>query len=256
MTHAADPAPCQRLDFDSDFFGCRIARVTAPRLGEKQARELQAFARAESIDCLTYLAEIGDRESIRCAEALGFRLTDVRLTIARPLSGTGLREPAASPGAVRPCTPGDVPALAEIARVSHRDSRFYSDPHLSEARCDELYALWIERKCAGGADAVFVAEHEGRPAAYLSCDLNPDDSGQLDLLAVAPAARGRGLGALLTAASLRWFAEQGKRRAVLVTQGRNANALRLFGEGFGFVPTRLELWYHWWPAEGAGRGPA
>ena len=68
---AADPAPCRLLDFDSDFFARRIARVTVPRLGASDARRVRDFARAESIDCLTYLAEIGDRESIRCAEGLG-----------------------------------------------------------------------------------------------------------------------------------------------------------------------------------------
>ncbi len=253
---AAGRGPCRFLDFDSEFFGRRIARVLAPRLGAAEARGIHAFVRDESIDCLYYLARSGDRESIRRAEDLGFRLTDLRLTIARPLQAPGLELPAERPGAVRLSTPKDVPALAEIARVSHRDSRFYSDPHFPEARCDDLYALWIERKCTGGADAVFVAEHEGRPAAYLSCDLHEGDSGQLDLLAVAPAARGHGLGTLLTAVSLRWFAERGKRRAFLVTQGSNAHSLRLFGEGFGFVPQELELWYHWWPAEDAARSGA
>jgi dTDP-4-amino-4,6-dideoxy-D-galactose acyltransferase len=250
---ATGPAPCRFLDFDSEFFGRRIARVALPRLGAAQAREVEAFARDESIDCLYFLAEIGDRESIRCAEDLGFRLTDLRLTLSRTIEAAGLRPPAERPGALRRSTPQDVPALAQIARVSHRDSRFYGDPHFPDARCDDLYALWIERKCAGGADAVFVAEHEGRPAGYVSCDLNADDSGQIDLLAVAPAARGHGLGALLTAVSLRWFAERGKQRTVAVTQGCNANALRLFGEAFGFVPQRLELWYHWWPAGDAAR---
>ena len=149
MTRAADPAPCRLLDFDSDFFARRIARVTTPRLGASDAQRVRDFVRAESIDCLYYLAEIGDRESIRCAEGLGFRLVDVRVTIARPLSEPGLPEPALRPGAVRRCAPQDVPALAEIARVSHRDSRFYSDPHLSDARCDDLYALDAAGKLDG-----------------------------------------------------------------------------------------------------------
>ena len=179
----------------------------------------------------------------RIAESAGFFLVDVRLTIARPVGEAGGGRPPAT--TVRLAEPQDVPRLQEIARVSHHDSRLYADPHFARARCDDLYARWIERKCEGHADAVFVVDTEDGASGYLSCDLPEPGVGQLDLLAVAPQARGRGLAAALTAGALDWFRERGLSRARLVTQGRNANALGHFGR-FGFVAERVELWLHRW----------
>ena len=145
--------PCLFLEWDSEFFGRRIARVTASPFTAFEAGEVLAWARAERIDCLYLLVDAGDAVGIRSAEVAGFRLVDLRVTLGRPLRG-GEALPAARPDAVRPSTPADVPALRRIARTSHRDSRFYADPRFPEALCDAFYQRWIERRCAEEASAV------------------------------------------------------------------------------------------------------
>lgn len=244
----------QPLDFDSAFFGCAIGRVEAAALHPEEARALVDSADAAGLDCLYYLVDAADSSSCLAAQEAGFRVVDLRLRIGRPLAGPLPCPPVPAELRVRLAHERDLPALMAIARQSHRDSRFYADPRFDRERCDALYARWIERKCRGAAAAVFVAGEVGAPLGYLSCDLNPDDSGQLDLLAVDPVQRGRGVAAALTAHALAWMREQGRRRARLVTQGRNRRSLHHFGR-FGFSAEQLELWLHRWrpaaPAEGA-----
>ncbi len=45
-------APCTYLDWDSDFFGVRIARVNASRLSEETVAPILAWCAAQAIDCL------------------------------------------------------------------------------------------------------------------------------------------------------------------------------------------------------------
>lgn len=246
----SDP-PCAFLPWDSEFFGRRIARVTAAPSARDETAAVLDWARAERIECLYLLVDAADGAGIRSAEDAGFRLVDLRVTLAREADAGGAPEPARA-DAVRAYAPGDLPALRRIARESHRDSRFYADDHFPKALCDRLYERWIERRCAEDPDAVLVACRDGEPCGYLTCQLGSDDTGQIDLIAVDAAARGKGLGAQLVGASLRWFADAGRRRTLVVTQGRNRAALALYG-GLGFTARTFELWYHLWPADLAPR---
>jgi dTDP-4-amino-4,6-dideoxy-D-galactose acyltransferase len=139
----------------------------------------------------------------------------------------------------------DIPALRELAAVSHQNSRFWADEHFSRSRCAELYATWIEKSCRGWADRVFVVETGGQPAGYLSCHLRENGQGEIGIVAVAPFAQGRGLGGEMLDAGLAWFADRGSRRVTVVTQGRNAGAQRLY-QSRGFLTASVQVWHHLW----------
>ncbi len=246
------PAPWEPLDFDTAFFGCRIARVTAPLPDAAHARELARSADAAGVACLYALLDAGEAAGLGALEDAGFRVVDVRLTLARPLAeAPGGGEPGRA-REVRLAEPSDLPGLQAIARESHRDSRFWADPHFPRERCGALYARWIERKCLGGAAAVFVLGAPGAPEGYLSCDLNPDASGQIDLIGIAESLRRRGRASALTCHALAFLRREGRERALVVTQGRNSRALRHFGR-HGFATARVQLWLHRW-REGARAG--
>jgi GNAT superfamily N-acetyltransferase len=238
------PPPCRLLEWDSAFFGLRIGRVTAPRLAGGELARVREWAAGHAVDCLYWLGDLGDGESLRAAQAGGFVLVDVRLELGRELEGDGAPESAAAPD-VRPFRAEDLPHLREIARTSHTDTRFYADPRFPRERCHALYQTWLERSCAGGAEAVWVAEHEGGPAGYLTCELERPEAGRIGLVAVAGAARGKGLGAALLVAALRWFAARGCARVAVATQARNAGAVRSY-ERAGFVLHAARPWHHWW----------
>jgi dTDP-4-amino-4,6-dideoxy-D-galactose acyltransferase len=225
------------LPWDTEFWGVRIARVEGDTMTAERAAELEAWTAANDVACLYFLAG-KDAASAHAAEDAGFRLMDVRVGLARASAEV------AEDARVRPFAQADLTALRAIARASHRATRFYADPRFPEDRCDELYDVWITRSVEGWADAVFVAEHDGRPAGYLSLHGGAERS-TIGLVAVAEGARGSGLGAALVDRGIAWAYERGLPEIGVVTQGRSAAALRVY-ERRGFAVETLGFWFHRW----------
>lgn len=256
-----DPV-CTYLEWDSQFFQRRIARLNRHRLDHATMAESAHWCRHQRIDCLYFLADSNDLETPRLAEANDFHLTDIRMTLEHAvargstgvspvqrgerdarLSAEGAFIPGNSEG-IRYAREDDLQALRTIARSSHHDTRFYFDGHFEREKCDLLYSTWIENSFRGFAQAVLVAESDGQPAAYLTCHLN-DQASQIGLVGVGEGHRGKGLATKLVRAFLSWSREQGARRALVVTQGRNLAAQRLYQRN-GFITASMDLWYHRW----------
>ena len=236
-------APGQRLAWDSEHFGLAIGRVLGGELDERLGREVIDWAAGEEISCLYLLADASDSATVLAAEALGFRLADVRLTLDRPVeAGAGFAHRS-----VRPAHAADLSALEAIAAVSHTDSRFYADNRFDAADASRLYVRWMRASIVEGfADIALVAEADGRPAGYVTGRTATGTSTlDIGLLAVAEAARGRRLGTQLVDAMLHEAATRGVASVSVVTQGRNVQAQRLY-KAAGFRTCRSELWLHRW----------
>jgi len=242
-------APCRFLDWDSKFFGCRVARANGNRLTPASLRQVQSWCDAQRIDCLYFLADPADAETVNLAENAGFHFVDVRVTLGREVTGPS---PNLGSAPVRPFQPSDLPGLRAIARASHRDSRFYYDKNFPDSLCDSLYETWIENSTRGYAQAVLVGEHQSLPAGYITCHFSGRIGG-IGLFAVAQEAQGRGLGQQLVLAALRWFEQQGASEVTVVTQGRNVRGQRRY-QKCGFSTRSVELWYHYWPGLRASSG--
>jgi len=242
----SDEPLCQVLEWDSSFFGFRIARVLPERLGGLHVDSATEWLSSNDVTCGYWLADPEDAEGIHAAQAAGFRFVDVRVTFGRRLEDL---PPVQTP--IGPHREEDLPEIVGIARASHHQSRFYADPGFSDAACDDLYQAWIERSCSGWAGTVLVPRVEDLPAGYLSCHVSEEGGekvGQIGLVAIAPSARGRGVGRELVASALDWFSRAGCARVSVVTQGRNLGAMRLY-EGAGFRVTSVRYWFHTWPNE-------
>ncbi len=239
---------CEYLEWDSDFFGCHVARLTEPHLDQELWEAVEAWCHSGGIDCLYFLCDTHDFASIQTAEQHGFRLVDERLTLVHDLQDLPTRADGLSSSQIRMWAPADLPSLRAIARSSHVDSRFYHDGNFSRSRCDALYETWIERSCLGARETVLVAELNSQAVGYVTCLRPEPTTGQIGLLAVAPAALGQGLGHSLIEQAMHWFAGQGILQVTVVTQGRNARALRRY-EKSGFILHVAQRWYHrWFPA--------
>lgn len=236
MSAAAPRNVARFLEWDTRFFGVRIASLEAEGITAGQWSAALRFCREQCVQCLYVLAATeADAELARKA---GARSVDTRVTLelARPV-------PPAPDERIRPAVEADVPALRALAARSHADSRFYADGRFARERCDELYATWIEKSVRGWADAVFTSGPAGAPLGYLSCHVRETHL-EIGLVAVAEAARGRGLGRALVGAALRRAADQGLGVRV-VTQGRNQAAGALYAAS-GFELLRMQTWLHLW----------
>ncbi len=231
------------LEWDSAFFGRRIATLAGQPLDADTLVRALASCRTQAVDCLYLLADADDLAGLRLAEAYAFQLMDVRMTLATAVGvgpGTLVRDDR-----IRPADSADVPALRALAEVSHTATRFFADERFDRAACRALYATWIERSCAGWADAVFVAAAPGQPVGYVTCHRRAGRRGEIGLFAVAEAARGQGLGQALVERALDWCRAEGLAEATVVTQGRSVAAQRLY-QRCGFRTATVQLWYHYW----------
>lgn len=236
---------CEYLDWDSHFFGRRIARVALSSLDQEAMDRVMRWCQFQHIDCLYLLANADDLHTIRLAEDNGFHMVDIRITLEKQLYSSLKLEKRVVEPAVRSCRQDDVPALKAIARVSHHDSRFYYDPNFPVSACNALYEIWIERSCADYANAVLIAERQERPVGYITCHLLEQRKGRIGLFAVEAEFRGKRLGEKLVKQSLTWFAEQDMKSVSIVTQGRNCHAQRLY-QKCGFLTKSVQVWYHRW----------
>jgi dTDP-4-amino-4,6-dideoxy-D-galactose acyltransferase len=238
------------LDWDSEFFGFRIARAFAAPSEAALASTVAECAR-QQVRCLYFLAEAGDIATIRMLEQQAFQFADLRFTMIQQSLGNG--QSTEIPG-IRAARAEDVPVLQRIARISHHNSRFYADANFQRERCDALYDTWITKSCAGGfANVVYVAPTAGDEAGgYITCAMIQPDRGQIGLLAVAPELRGSGVGGRLIRQALSWAQSRGATSVITVTQGASSSAVRTY-ERCGFVAERMQLWYHRWFDAGAFR---
>lgn len=234
---------CEYLEWDSQFFKQRIARVIPDRLSSAAIQEIDSWCTQNRIDCLYFLADPDDHNTTQLARQNAYELVDIRLLFDCPVTPSA-DIPETAPY-IRPGAVFDIPTLRDIARQSYRTyTRFYTDPHFSKAQCDELYATWIDKSVRGYADTVLIAERDNVCVGFISCHLKAP-CGEIGLVGVDSQARGEGVGRQLVYAALNWFAAQKVETVSVVTQARNIGAQRLY-QACGFRTRTLRLWYHRW----------
>lgn len=235
------------LEWDTQFFGVRIARVAGGTLVDETATRVDDWCQRERIDCLYLLADADSEETVWTAEKFGFGLKDVRVTSQRRLDRSMADTSAELPQGVkiRNSRPDDMSALEAIAEGGFTASRFYFDRRFSRARVDEMYRIWVRQSIAGQADVVLVLENKGKASGFITCHLLDERTGQCRLGGIDAELRGQGLGQQLYEAALRWFAGRGVESVLYVTQARNIRAQRLF-QRLGFLPQSVQFWYHKW----------
>ena len=233
-------APCELLDWDTEFWGVPVARVLAGSMTEESSAEVDRWCVDNRVSCVYFLAEAEDEETKAAAERGGFFYTDSRVTLRKEVREP--REVAAIP--VRVAEDRDLEALEAIARSSHGTTRFYHDPYFPDDRCGDLYANWI-RSTYESDDVVLVIDHDGRAVAYVTCGLREEGTGYIGLIAVAASMRERGLGAALAVAAHNWMVDEGVKHAAVITQERNVAAMHLI-QSAGYVVDSTHLWFHKW----------
>jgi ribosomal protein S18 acetylase RimI-like enzyme len=243
----AEPEPpCELLAWDSEHFGLSIARLRSDTLEAARASDADRWCTQRGVDCLYLLADSNHPETSRVAARHGYRVVDVRLNLRHELGGLGT-EAWHSPGPlrVRPGSARDLGQLIPLAARSHRHSRFYFDGRFPEERCGALYARWIERAVNDPARELLVAEIDDSPVGYQALGLPEQGRGRLDLIALKPEYRGRGLGRAVLLAALRRLRGLGAEVVLTAMQARNADAVRAH-ERIGFALELTQIWHHKW----------
>lgn len=235
---------CKFLEWDSTFFQRRIGSALVEEVNEKSLQEILSWTANNNIDCLYFLADIRDHSTSYLIEKADFHLTDIKIIYEKNLEQI---TPQITPEniLIRSAEEKDLNALKAIAAVNHRDSRFYYDGNFSQEKCDELFAVWIEKSYEGFADIVFVFEEQGQAEGYITCSVDAEHTGSIGLVGLSSKMRGKRIGNHLIQTAINWFKSQNAERVTVVTQGRNTAAQRLYQKN-GFVTESVKVWYHYW----------
>ena len=241
-------APCQFLDWDTEFFGHRIARLNGTRLEPEFLQSALDWCRAQAIECLYFLAESDDPQTVWLAQEHHFNLVEIRFTLERSLKDwdPDTRPRAADDVLIRFAEPGDIPVFQDIARTSYIDSRYYFDKNFSEENWQTYYATWIRKSCTGGADLALAAVKDGEVIGYITGLVDKENNtGIYELTGVRESARRSGVGQELFRSGLDWYVCNNVLSIWVATQGRNVTTQRMI-QRHGFLTKSCQLYYHKW----------
>lgn len=224
------------LDLDPGYFSRMLARFESDGLvrrtrsatdGRRQVIELTEAGRAAQ-------AELEQRSNAQIAELVGGlgevdqrRLLGAMTTIQQLLGDA----PSSGMVVLRAPAPGDLGWIIE------RHGAIYAQ----EFGWDETFEALVARIVADYAadhdprrEAVWIAEVDGEPAGCVMCVRRDDQTAQLRLLLVEPAARGMGVGGRLVEECMRFARRAGYRRMMLWTYDATKDAHRIY-ERAGFT---------------------
>ena len=140
-------------------------------------------------------------------------------------------------------------AVADIAQSCFRWTRFHLDPAISDDTANLVKRRWIANYCSGrrGA-ALYVAELDGAVAGFLAVlesSIGERRVAHIDLIGVAPASQGRGVGAAL----VRRFVDDWSGRVQQLrvgTQLANTGSIRFYEDnGFRAAESAYVLHAHY-----------
>lgn len=187
-------------------------------------------------------------ERLNVFQATGMRVVDVNVTLER----TAIKTDSYRSGSVdihrkikiARHTADDHTALSAIAKNSFSYSRFHSDPFIENRFADRTREAWLASYLAGTrGDYLLVATMNGRVAGFLAAMFLPGHRvAVIDLMAVDPDLRGKGVGLRLVKAFIDHY--EGRCDAYRVgSQIANQPALRLYAK-CGFEPKHAAYVMH------------
>jgi GNAT superfamily N-acetyltransferase len=210
------------LEFDTDWFGCRVGRCDGP------PSTVDQWGKDNSVACLYTLVPLSKIASVHDLAHRGFRMVDVRVEFAA-------RSKFLTSDA-RLADASDHEAIRLMAETAFQRTRFHNDRHFDRDRVNAMYANW-----ALNTDAVaLVVDTPVGPAGFVTIG-----DTHLELIAVEPSQRGHGYGRLLAAGAMTLAHTNGRHELRVVTQGGNHAAQRTF-QSVGFTLVDTSLWLHKW----------
>jgi dTDP-4-amino-4,6-dideoxy-D-galactose acyltransferase len=231
------------LEWDSRFFGFKVARISPPRLGKLALRSLFEEIRAKGVSLVYWASDPSHESSQRAARSLGGFLADIKITYSTRLKKS---PPLKSQLVVREYkrrTPSR--ELYDLAVQSGQYSRFKADPNVGVKNFKRLYGHWIENSVNKKlADAVLTVSI-GRKIRGMVVVKAEGRVGRICLIAVDRRFSGHGIGTALVAGAHRWFISKGCFTAQVVTQKSNIQACNFYLRR-NYSVARTEAVYHFW----------
>lgn len=144
--------------------------------------------------------------------------------------------------AVEPASGADEDAIADMARQVFDASRFHNDPMI-DARIGHLrYQAWVHNAFRNPRQSVLKCHVDGNIVAFFVVEA-PQPQGRFwSLVGLAPGMTGRGIGAAVWRAVLRWHRDEGVTHVATSISSLNLRVLNLYVKlGFRFPEPEITL---------------
>lgn len=263
----AGAATLEALPFDTELYGFPMAKVgfLLAEGGYPKAQVIQAEllgkilkgCQEQGIAHLSVRASAAPEEKawLQLLELNGFYKVAQVATFALDLKKYAFKHDAV-PVLIRPFMKKDLEPLCEISRVSFGDpkdwlDKAHADPNLPKGKSDELYVRWF-RNCTNGtrSDQVLVAEADGKPAGYIALKVEKAGLrradvrvGIVELNAVDPKYRRRGIYGALVEAGLKWFRSRAD-WVTIKTQSETAGVHKVWNRLGAVRKPQDEVFFH------------
>lgn len=235
--------PYEILEWDSNFFGFNVCRISQPTLSNDELTETLKLLHSLQID-LVYCSLENQLTSLNGISAFyDIKLVDKKITFAKKLNST----PAFNQhGAISEYNENyPEKKLIELAIESGVYSRFNLDDRIEREKYRDLYSLWIVKSVSKKlAKEVLVFRADNEIAGFVTLG-EKNERADIGIIAVDSLYRGQGIGKSLMLSAEKWFIDKKYDSIQVVTQGENIPALRLY-ESCGYQIEKVEYFYHFW----------
>jgi len=243
-------------DWDTQHFGIRVGKTDFLLFDEfvelkdrlKFLRDFRKKLSNLKFQVVFLRHALSDSKTIIALSKTGWFFADILLTFHRNLNSLFLEFRGDLPIRVREAHKEDSNSISNLARRSFSISHFHSDPNLSHALSNELYAKWSISSLSEPLSKVFVAEDSETICGFIVCSVksltNEVCYGVIDLIAVDQNKQRMRIGKLLLTEALKWLSSQVS-SVYVGTQATNIHAVRLY-ESNGFKLVNSEATFHLW----------
>ena len=232
---------CKFLEWDTDYFGVKSARVNLLGVVDEKGQE-DILSFCKNYDFVT-IANFENRNenNLWIGEKTAAFLTDVNIQFVKELNSSEQRSDDDT------YVKNNLPInnqILNIARKSFRYSRFFNDLNLSESKSRNIYLHWTEGAFQQENNYFVFCEREGNVAGYLLFS-SEENCATIELIAVDESYQGQGVGKTLIKAMESFVSNKGILKIKVGTQINNIFAAQFYN-AMEFKYVSCGSVYHLW----------
>jgi len=230
------------LKWDSDFFGFKVAKITAKNVNKAELESLLKELKTLNVSLAYFAADTKDFLSIEAAESLNGFFTGQKVTYVLTLEYSKESHLSKNKKIKKFVEKKPDKDLINLIVDGGKFSRFYLDPKIKNKQYVELHKLWITNSVKN--NTIFVIENNEKIIAFVSLN-EKNNRGNIDFIVVDKNHRGKGLATKLMEYAHIWFVLNGYKTVRADTQIKNINACKMY-EKLGYKKEKVEKIYHFW----------
>lgn len=232
---------CRFLQWDSDYFGVRSARVTLyGTVNEKEQEDILKFSKTYDFITISNLDNSTENNHWIGCRTNAF-LADVNMQFQKVLVfNTNYKDE--NTYIVNEFSRNE--QIVNIAQKCFNYSRFFNDPKLPQKQANNIYLHWTESAFGQKNKYFVISERNGIVAGYLLFSFIEDYS-VIELIAVDKKYQGQRVGKSLIHTMESFVLEKGIQNIKVGTQVNNTSAAQFYYT-LGFKYVSCVSMYHLW----------